>query len=116
MNLTLQRLLIDSKKINLLFWIIISIGLIVYKLSFHELWKDEWQAWLVARDLSLSNMLAFLNYEGHPSLWYLYLKAWTILPIQEHILLQISHGVLVVVALYYLFVRIGLPTLWNICS
>ena len=61
MNLTLQRLLIDSKKINLLFWIIISIGLIVYKLSFHELWKDEWQAWLVARDLSLSNMLAFMK-------------------------------------------------------
>ena len=114
MNLTLQRLLIDSKKINLFFWIIISIGLIVYKLSFHELWKDEWQAWLVARDLSLSSMLAFLNYEGHPSLWYLYLKAWTILPIQEHILLQMSHGVLVVVALYYLFVRIGLPTLWKV--
>lgn len=114
MNLTLQRLLTDSKKINLFFWIIISIGLIVYKLSFHELWKDEWQAWLVARDLGLGNMLAFLNYEGHPSLWYLYLKVWTILPIQEHILLKLSHSVLVVITLYYLFVRISLPTLWKV--
>ena len=114
MNLILQKLLTDSKKINLLFWIVISIGLVIYKLSFHELWKDEWQAWLVARDLGLGNMLAFLNYEGHPSLWYLYLKAWTVLPIQEHILLQIAHSSLVVITLYYLFVRIKLPSLWKL--
>ena len=114
MNSILQRLLTDYKKINLLFWIIISICLIVYKLIFHELWKDEWQAWLVARDLGLGNMLAFLNYEGHPSLWYLYLKAWTILPLQEHILLQIAHSVLVVITLYYLLIKIKLPSLWKI--
>ena len=114
MNLTLQKLLTDNKKNNLFFWIIISIGLIVYKLSFHELWKDEWQAWLVARDLGLGNILDFLNYEGHPSLWYLYLKIWTILPIQEHILIQLSHSVLVTITLYYLFVRIKLPTLWKV--
>jgi len=114
MNSTLTTLLRDSKKINFIFWIVISIGLIIYKLTFHELWKDEWQAWLVARDLGLGDMLAFLNYEGHPSLWYLYLKAWTILPIQEHILLQIAHSSLLLITFYYLFVRIKLPTLWKI--
>ncbi len=114
MNLILKKFLTDSKKVNLFFCVLLSIAIIVYKLSFHELWKDEWQAWLVSRDLGLGNMLAFLNYEGHPSLWYLYLKAWTVLPIQEHILLQVAHGTLVVITFYYLFMRIKLPSLWKV--
>lgn len=114
MNITLQKIHTDSKKLNFILWILISVGLVIYKLSFHELWKDEWQAWLVSRDLGLFNMLAFLNYEGHPSLWYLYLKVWSFLPIQEHLSIQLGHGLLVVAAFYYLLVRVNLPTLWKV--
>ncbi len=40
----------------------------------HEPWADESQAWLLVRDLSLSDLLFhYLRYEGHPSLWYLIL-------------------------------------------
>lgn len=41
----------------------------------HELFRDEVQAWLIARDLGVIDLLRYLRYEGHPSLWYLCLKA-----------------------------------------
>lgn len=113
MNITQQKILSDSKGFNFILWIIISIGLLMFKISFHELWKDEWQAWMVSRDLSLTDMLAFLNYEGHPSLWYLYLKFWTFLPIQEEISVQIAHVFLVFLSSYFLLLRISLPSLWK---
>lgn len=114
MNTSLTNTLRDSKKVNYILWIIISVGLVIYKLCYHELWKDEWQAWLVARDQGISEMLSFLNYEGHPSLWYLYLKIWTVFPGNQELLIQLAHGVLLIVTLYFLFVRIKLPTIWKI--
>ena len=40
----------------------------------HEPWNDEAQAWLLARDLSLPQLLMHgLRYESHPPLWYLIL-------------------------------------------
>lgn len=40
----------------------------------HEPWFDEAQAWLIARDASLPDLLTkYLRYEGHPPLWYLIL-------------------------------------------
>lgn len=37
----------------------------------HEPWFDEAQAWLLARDASLLDLLTkYLRYEGHPPLWY----------------------------------------------
>ena len=113
MNTLFHKLFQDSKKINLLLWILVSTGLIIYKFTFHELWKDEWQAWLVARDMNLTEMFSFLNYEGHPSLWYVYLKVWTILPIQDHISIQLAHSVLLVISSYFLFTKINLPSLWK---
>lgn len=43
-------------------------------LVFHEPWYDEAQAWLIARDASLREMLFVIpHYEGHPPFWYLLL-------------------------------------------
>ncbi len=37
----------------------------------HAMWRDEMQAWLIARDIpSLAALLQQLRYEGHPALWY----------------------------------------------
>jgi len=50
---------------------IILVGIIIY---YHEPWADEAQAWLIARDSNLFEMLFnYLRYIGHPSLWYLIL-------------------------------------------
>lgn len=40
----------------------------------HEMWRDELQAWLIARDShSIFQLIHALSYEGHPALWYLLL-------------------------------------------
>ena len=82
----------------------------VIKLQYHELWKDEWQAWLVARDMSMGQLLGFLNYEGHPALWYLYLKPWTLLAsvAKEEILLSLAHLLAYGAATILLFRQSGL--------
>lgn len=65
------------------------------KFYHHELWKDEWQAWFVAKDKNFIEVLSFLNYEGHPALWYLYLKPFTwltdLVPVAEENLLSFAH-------------------------
>ena len=49
---------------------------------YHEPWSDEAQAWLIARDLSIPQILRIMTYEGSPPLWHLLLKAliWLHLP------------------------------------
>jgi hypothetical protein len=38
----------------------------------HEMWQDEWQAWLLAKEsASLPELFRNLRYEGHPGLWHL---------------------------------------------
>lgn len=43
--------------------------------TYHEPWSDEAQAWLLARDNSVSGLIFNeLKYDGHPILWFLILK------------------------------------------
>ena len=37
----------------------------------HEMWRDELNTWLAVRDLSLSELLKFISWDGHPFLHYL---------------------------------------------
>lgn len=39
----------------------------------HEAWFDEAMAWVIARDVPLSDLFGVLTHEGHPALWYLVL-------------------------------------------
>ena len=48
-------------------------------LPFHQPWGDEAQAWLIARDTSVWEMIRHrLHYEGAPPLWHLLLHAFHI--------------------------------------
>ena len=47
--------------------------LITVSAAFHEPWRDEAQAWLIARDLPLPGILHQMGYEGSPALWHLLL-------------------------------------------
>lgn len=40
-------------------------------LAGHELWRDEANVWLVARDLSVSELFSQIRFQGHPCLFYL---------------------------------------------
>jgi hypothetical protein len=70
----------------------------------HEPWRDEAQAWLIARDCpDLGCVLRMAGYEGHPILWHLLLRplARAGLPFTSAAVL---HGV-IVLAGAYLFLR-----------
>ena len=86
--------------------------MLVYKYAFHELWKDEWQAWLDVRDMSITEMLSFLNYEGHPALYYLLLIPFKGLislfqDQQEHII-QLAHWLMYAITMAVFLFRFKL--------
>lgn len=73
---------------------------------FHEPWADEAQAWLLARDLSIPQLLLHnLRYEGHPALWYLLLWA----PIHLHLPYAFFNWISASIALagIYVFLRLS---------
>ena len=46
-------------------------AIIAFGLFHHEMWRDELQAWLLARDSnSLAHLFSNLRYDGHPGLWH----------------------------------------------
>lgn len=47
-------------------YVVLNLILLIH----HEAWRDEAQAWLIARSLGPAGILRQLSYEGHPCLWY----------------------------------------------
>ncbi len=99
---------------NIILWCLFVVSIAWFKWSYHEMWKDEWQAWFVAKDQSFSEMLSFLNYEGHPLLWYLYLKIWSFVApfIGSVNALQLGHLVCVIAVYGILFMIFDMP-IWQ---
>jgi hypothetical protein len=61
------------KRRDLAVWLA-YILMLAFTVPWHEPWNDEAQSWLLARDLSLPQLLFHaLRYESHPPLWYLIL-------------------------------------------
>ncbi|HSK17632.1 MAG TPA: hypothetical protein VK912_00720 [Longimicrobiales bacterium] len=55
--------------VSMCFAAVIGVGLMN-----HEMWRDELQAWLIARgSRSLSELIYLVTAEGHPALWHLLL-------------------------------------------
>ena len=70
----------------------------------HEMWRDEHQAWLVARDAnSLSQLLDNMNYEGNPALWHFFLY-WITRVTHNPIYMQAFH-LLIATSFIFIFNR-----------
>jgi len=81
------------------FFVIALLGLLS-----HEMWRDEHQAWLVARDAnSLSQLLDNMNYEGNPALWHFFLY-WITRLTHDPIYMQAFH-LLVATSFIFIFNR-----------
>ena len=82
--------------------IFFSLGLI--GILNHEMWFDELQAWMIARDSSsINNLFQNLRYEGHPGLWHLglhFLSRFTDNPV----IMQFYH-LLIATTGVYIFVK-----------
>jgi hypothetical protein len=57
----------------LIAFILLYAGATLFTTLHHEPWRDEAQAWLIARDLDLPGLFNIAGYEGHPVLWNLLL-------------------------------------------
>jgi len=68
----------------------------------HEIWGDEFQAWMIARDSSsIIHLFQNLRYEGHPGLWYLGLYLITRFT-HNPLFMQIYHLFIATVTVYIL--------------
>ena len=76
--------------------LIIYAALVSVALYRHAMWRDEMQAWLIARDsASLTDLMSNLRYEGHPALWYVLL--WPLAHLSaDPTLMQGLHGAIAV--------------------
>jgi hypothetical protein len=85
-----------------------------FKFTYHELWKDEWQVWMMARDMGWFELFGNLYFEGHPALWYIYVKIWTYAyhwssGWSQAAILQTAHLLLAAAAFYWLLFRLRYP-------
>jgi hypothetical protein len=88
-----------SLGITLIFLLLGFIGILR-----HEMWQDELQAWMTARDsFSLTELSAAVKYQGHPLLWYLLLYPLTRLT-HNPLAMQIVH-VFIAGAMVWVFAR-----------
>jgi hypothetical protein len=74
-------------------------------LSRHEMWRDELQAWMLARDSgSLAELWRNTRYEGHPLLWHVLLLAPAHL-VASPVAMQVVHWLVAVAAAAVLLLR-----------
>ena len=69
-NSAVARRSVDVRWVVLVAFVVV-VGVTMWR---HEMWRDELQAWMIARAThSLPNLFDNIRYEGHPALWYLLL-------------------------------------------
>ncbi len=94
------------KKIDVIYNWIIFITLTVFLIYvgiYHEPFRDENQAWNIARDLSVIDIFKQMYYEGHPCLWHLILKPLTILELPIYSMTWVSIIIMLITAWLILF-------------
>jgi hypothetical protein len=96
--------LIKSDKVYATLLTAIFLALGVINTVHHEMWRDELQAWLLARDSSsFFDLFKNLKYEGHPGLWHLILFPLAHIT-KSPLIMQVFH-LLIACAGIYLFAR-----------
>ena len=68
--------IIYNKDILIYFLLAFSVLFNFIMIFHHENWRDEAQAWLIAKELNPIELFDVLSYEGHPCLWFLLLMSF----------------------------------------
>jgi hypothetical protein len=71
---------------------------------YHEMWRDEVLPWIIARDMSLFERIAYVKYDGHPILWNLILTPFAKFgfPVQT---VQVIHTIISIAIAYLLLFK-----------
>lgn len=89
---------------------VVFLVLSVILLRYHETWIDEIQAWELQKNNNIFQIYSHCKTEGHPMLWYLILKPFTMLgfPIKTMNVISILFMTIAV----YLFIRYIRQNIW----
>ena len=93
---------IKQNKWNIIITLIYAIVTFIITFFFHEKWRDEAQAWLIARDLDIIGIIKQMSFEGHPPLWHLILMPFAKLGFPYITESIISWGVMVIAVWIFL--------------
>ena len=93
---------IKQNKWNIIITLIYAIVTFIITVFFHEKWRDEAQAWLIARDLDIIGIIKQMSFEGHPPLWHLILMPFAKLGFPYITESIISWGVMVIAVWIFL--------------
>ncbi|CRF35171.1 hypothetical protein BRSU_2479 [Brachyspira suanatina] len=97
----------NKQKISVLIFkylfFIFYIAFIVNAIYHHEPWRDEGQAWLIARDLSFLDIFLQTGPEGHPFFFFFVIKPFTFLPFYPT--LHIINALFIVIGVYLLLFK-----------
>lgn len=101
--MALKPVTFNKDKLYFSFLILFFIGGLI-RIFRHEMWLDETEPWLLARDsASFAEMLYNKRYEGHPALWYSILFIITRFTTNVSVM-QILH-VFIMTGFVYLFLK-----------
>lgn len=82
-------------------------------LARHEMWRDELQAWMLARDsASLAELWRNTRYEGHAPLWFVLLFGVSRLT-RNPVAMQVLHGVLAAAVAFLIAWRAPFSRAWR---
>lgn len=95
-----------QKKLDYIFMMMVFIGYLVFNgilLARHEMWRDEANVWLMARELSPIALLKEIKYQGHPCLWYLLLMPFAKAGLPFKTISFVSYSIMAVTAGLFLY-------------
>lgn len=95
-----------DKLLWLVFLLFITIGF--WLLLNHQPWRDEAQAWLITRDLSVKEVFLQMPYEGTPPLWHLIITPFSKLDLPYESILGV-HFLIAIVSIFILLFYSHLP-------
>ena len=97
---------LDKKFLNLFFILYIFIS--IFNVIHHEPYRDEAQAWLIARDVPFFKIINLGYDEGTPMLWHYILAPLAKLQF-PYITINILSIVIAIATIYLLFYKLSLP-------
>jgi len=93
--------------------LVIYISLQIFLAMHHEAWRDESQAWIIAKNASFGEMLGLCASEGHPCMWFFILKILSLCGFSFYWFSAISITIMAVAASLFLW-KCPFPTVLKV--
>lgn len=114
----MQSITDKKKKIKIIILTGIFLAYVIFNgilLMRHELWRDEANVWLMARELSPLQLFREIKYQGHPCLWYLLVMPFAKLGLPFRSIGILSLSVMAVTAGLFLWKAPFYPLVKAVC-